>query len=147
MFFEFLIFLYPIRGLFFTKTFVYKKLNPKLRFKAKSSLNRGILDQRWGIFSSMLDYKLEESGGQLVKVCPRYTSQICPCCNYQEEENRKSQFRFVCENWGHAANADDVGAINILARGHRVLACGVGSLEPSMEQEPVGSSDTSLLVG
>ena len=49
--------------------------------------------------------------------------------------------------YGHAANADDVGALNILARGHRVLACGVGLLEPSMKQEPVGSSDTNLLVG
>ena len=95
----------------------------------------------------MLDYKLEEWGGQLVKVPPHHTSQICPCCNHQAKENRKTQSRFVCENCGHAANADDVGAINILARGHRVLACGVGSLKPSIKQEPVGSSDTSLFVG
>jgi len=115
--------------------------------KAKSGLNRGILDQGWGIFSSMLEYKLEELGGRLVKVPPHHTSQICPCCNHQAKENRKTQSRFACENCGHVANADDVGAINILARGHRVLACGVGLLEPSMKQEPVGSSDTNLLVG
>ena len=91
--------------------------------KAKSGLNRGILDQGWGLFRSMLDYKLEELGGQLIKVPPHHTSQTCPCCSYKAKESRKTQSRFVCENCGHAANADDVGALNILARGHRVLAC------------------------
>ena len=123
------------------------KESPGKNVKAKSGLNRGILDQGWGIFSAMLDYKLEEWGGRLIKICPRYTSQKCPCCNYRDKENRKNQSRFVCGNCGHKANADDVAAINILARGHRVLACGVDSLESSMKQEPVGSSDTSLLVG
>ena len=120
---------------------------PGKNVKAKSGLNRGILDQGWSLFNSMLDYKLEELGGRLIKVCPRYTSQKCPCCPYQDKENRESQSRFICKNCGHTANADDVAAINILARGHRALACGVGSLEPSVKQEPVGSSDTSLLVG
>jgi len=78
----------------------------------------------------MLGYKLEELGGQLVKVPPHHTSQICPCCNHQAKENRKTQSRFACENCGHTANADDVGAINILARGHRVLAVCVGVLIP-----------------
>ena len=95
----------------------------------------------------MLDYKLEESGGQLVKVSPHHTSQICPCCTHEAKENRKTQSRFECENCGHTANADDVAAINILARGHRVLACGVGLPKPSTKQEPVESSDASLLVG
>jgi len=98
--------------------------SPGENVKAKSGLNRGILDQGWGLFSSMLDYKLEELGGQLVKVPPHHTSQICPCCNHQAKENRTTQSRFVCKSCGHTANADDVGAINILARGHRVLACG-----------------------
>ena len=38
------------------------------------------------------------------------------------KKNRKTQSRFVCENCEHTANADDVGAMNSLARGHRVLA-------------------------
>ena len=97
--------------------------SPGKNVKAKSGLNRGILDQGWSLFSSMLDYKLEELGGHLVKVSPHHTSQICPCCEHQAKENRKSQSRFVCENCGHTANADDVGALNILARGYRVLAC------------------------
>ena len=42
--------------------------------------------------------------------------------------------------------ADDVRASNSVARGQRVLACGVDLLESSVNQELVGSSDTSLLV-
>ena len=82
-----------------------------------------------------------------MKVTPHRTSQICPCCTHEAKENRKTQSRFECESCGHTANADDVAAINILARGHRVLACGVGLLKPSTKQEPVESSDASLLVG
>ena len=62
------------------------------------------------------------------------------------KKNRKTQSRFVCENCEHTANADDVGAMNSLARGHRVLACGVDSLESSVKQEPAESSDAHLLV-
>ena len=85
----------------------------------------------------MLDYKLEESGGELVKVPPHHTSQICPCCGHQAKENRKTQAQFACIECGHKAHADDACALSILARGHRVLACGVDSLESSMKQEPV----------
>ena len=35
------------------------------------------------------------------------------------------------------ANADFVGALNILERGHRLLACGERALAFSMKQEPV----------
>lgn len=99
------------------------KKSPGKHVKAKAGLNRGILDQGWGLFVSMLDYKLEELGGQLVKVPPHYTSQTCPCCGHQAKENRKTQAQFACITCGHKANADDVGALNVLARGHRVLAC------------------------
>ena len=122
------------------------KESPGKNVKAKTGLNRGILDQGWGLFVSMLDYKIEELGGHLVKVTPHQTSQICPCCRHQAKENRKTQVQFACIECGHRAHADDVGALNILARGHRAIACGVDSLESSIKQEPVGSSNTSLLV-
>ena len=93
--------------------------------KAKSGLNRGILDQGWGMFSSMLDYKLEELRRP---ACESPSSSIqarsVRRCSYMRQKRiRKTQSRFECENCGHTANADDVAAINILARGHRVLAC------------------------
>ena len=105
--------------------------------KAKSGLNKSILDQGWGMFVQMLEYKQAWSGGDVLRVPPHHTSQTCPCCNHVSSENRQSQSAFVCTECGFNENADLVGALNVLARGHRVLACGEGSLEPFVKQEPV----------
>ena len=91
---------------------------------AKSGLNKSILDQGWFEFRRQLEYKLEWNGGVLVAVPPQYTSQTCPCCGHVAKANRQSQAQFECIECGYENNADVVGAINILARGHRVLACG-----------------------
>ena len=53
-----------------------------------------------------------------------------------------TQSRFKCVECGYTENADLVGALNVLARGHRVIACGVKTLVLTMKQEPLGSSDT-----
>lgn len=90
----------------------------------KSGLNKAILDQGWFEFRRQLDYKLEWKGGILVAVPPQYTSQTCPCCDHVAKENRQTQAKFEWVDCGYENNADVVGAINILARGHRVLACG-----------------------
>ena len=37
---------------------------PGTNVKAKSRLNRSILDQGWGMFATMLNYKLAERGGK-----------------------------------------------------------------------------------
>jgi len=112
---------------------------------AKSGLNKSILDQGWFEFRRQLEYKLNWNGGILVQVPAYYTSQICPACGHVAKENRKTQAKFVCMDRGHEENADVVGAKNVLARGHRVLACGEdgsGSgrktkVKPaSMKQEP-----------
>jgi putative transposase len=97
---------------------------PGTNVRAKSGLNRSILDQGWGEFRRQLDYKLAWNGGQLIAVPPQHTSQTCPSCGHVAKENRKTQAKFACVSCGHSANADHVGAINILARGHCVLAGG-----------------------
>ncbi len=110
---------------------------PGRNVRAKSGLNKAILDQGWFEFRRQLDYKLAGSGGHLIAVPPANTSRTCPACGHVAAENRPTQARFLCVACGHAAHADVVGAINILARGHRAAACG----EPvqsgrSMKQEP-----------
>mgnify|MGYP002134032297 FL=1 len=50
--------------------------------KAKSGLNKSILDQGWSMLLGMLAYKQQWRGGLLVKVDPRYTSQTCSQCGY-----------------------------------------------------------------
>lgn len=93
--------------------------------KAKSGLNRSILDQGWFEFRRQLEYKQAWAGGQVLAVNPRNTSRTCPCCKHVSAENRLTQAKFECVVCGFAENADLVGAINILAAGHAVLACGV----------------------
>lgn len=94
------------------------------RVKQKSSLNRAILDQGWGEFRRQLDYKLAWRGGHLIAVPPHNTSRTCPACGHVSGENRQTQARFACVECDYKNNADAVGAINVLERGHRLLACG-----------------------
>lgn len=91
---------------------------------AKSGLNKAILDQGWFEFRRQLDYKLNWNGGMLVAVPAHHTSQTCPACGHVSAQNRQTQAHFECMDCGYENNADIVGAINVLARGHRVAACG-----------------------
>ncbi|WP_198263903.1 RNA-guided endonuclease InsQ/TnpB family protein [sulfur-oxidizing endosymbiont of Gigantopelta aegis] len=49
--------------------------NPGAMVKQKSGLNRVILEQGWGMFKTFLQYKQRWSGGQVLFVDPKYTSQ------------------------------------------------------------------------
>ena len=76
------------------------------------------------MFKTFLEYKQLWSGGQVLFVDPKYTSQTCPVCQHKNKLSRKSQSKFECVLCGHEEHADVVGAKNILGRGHRLLACG-----------------------
>lgn len=95
---------------------------PGTNVAAKSGLNRAMLDQGFGQFRTMLAWKLQRRGGELLAVDPRYTSQTCPECGCVSAENRRTQALFRCVDCGHEANADTNAARNILARGHEVLS-------------------------
>ena len=107
--------------------------------KAKSGLNKSILDQGWGMMIDMLEYKQHWTGGLLVKVNPQYTSQTCFECKHIAKENRRTQAKFECVKCGHKANADVNAAKNILAAGHAVLSAegGCGKGRP-MKQKTCG---------
>ena len=110
---------------------------PGKNVRAKSGLNKSILDQGGFEFRRPLDYKLAWNGGWLVAVPPHYTSRTCPCCGHISADNRKTQARFACVECGFADNADLVGAITIVERGHRLLACGEWAQSGrSVKQEP-----------
>ena len=102
--------------------------NPGTNVAAKSGLNRSILDQGWHEFRRQLTYKQAFRGGEVLAVPAHYTRQTCPACQHISTDNRKTQARFECVECGFSENADRVGAINIKARGHRVLACGETAL-------------------
>ncbi|MHB1586284.1 MAG: RNA-guided endonuclease InsQ/TnpB family protein [Acidiferrobacteraceae bacterium] len=98
---------------------------PGRNVRAKSGLNRSILDQGWFEFRRQLDYKLAWNGGWLVAVPPQYTSRTCPCCGHVSADNRQTQAQFLCVECGFEENADVVGAINVLRAGHARFACEV----------------------
>ena len=104
---------------------------PGKNVRAKSGLNKSILDQGWFEFRRQLDYKLAWNGGHLIVVPPRNTSRTCPCCGHVSADNRRTQSRFACVACGFEENADVVGAINVLRAGHARLACEVsGAVRP-----------------
>ena len=110
---------------------------PGRNVRAKSGLNRSILDQGWYEIRRQLAYKQLWRGGQVLAVPPAYTSQRCVCCGHTAKENRLSQSKFRCQVCGYTANADVNGARNILAAGHAVLACGeMVQSGRSLKQEP-----------
>lgn len=110
---------------------------PGKKVAQKRGLNKAILDQGWGEFRRQLEYKTAWRGGFTVAVPAAYTSQTCPCCGHVSKENRKTQALFACVSCGYSNNADVVGAINVLAAGQAVFACGgkAQSGRPS-KQEP-----------
>ena len=115
------------------------RAQPGRNVRAKSGLNKAILDQGWSEFRRQLAYKAAWRGGELLAVPPQNTSRTCPDCGHAAAGNRRSQARFACVACGYENHADVVGAINVLARGIRVLACGATAQSgPAMKQEPAG---------
>ena len=94
---------------------------PGKNVRAKSGLNKTILDQGWAEFRRQLDYKLAWNGEHLIAVPAQNTSRTCPCCGHVSADNRQTQARFQCVECGFKENADLVGAINILSRGMQRL--------------------------
>jgi putative transposase len=97
---------------------------PGKMVKQKAGLNRSILDQGWGDFARMCDYKQEWRRGRVIYINPKNTSRKCPDCGHTSKDNRLTQASFVCVKCNYTANADYVAALNIKAAGQAVLACG-----------------------
>ena len=114
---------------------------PGRNVRAKSGLNKSILDQGWFEFRRQLDYKVGWQGGLLVAVPPQYTSQTCPRCDHVSAANRATRARFRCTACTYENHADVVGAMNILARGYRVAACGEdgSGLEHKLKVKPASA--------
>jgi len=119
---------------------------PGRNVKAKSGLNKSILDQGWFEFRRQLDYKLFWMGGMLAEVNPRHTSQRCSCCGHRAKENRVSQDVFRCQVCGHEENADVNAAKNILTVGQtEMIACQANRIS-GRQQEPAGTRKEVLPV-
>jgi putative transposase len=117
--------------------------NSGINVRAKSGLNKSILDQGWFEFRRQLDYKLDWMGGRLEQVAARHTSQRCSCCGHTEKGNRRSQAEFECLSCGMAQHADINAAKNLLTVGLTGMACQANRTS-GRQQEPAGNSDRVL---
>lgn len=122
-----------------TKSAKGTRASPGKNVKAKSGLNRVILEQSWRFFATILEYKMIWRGGAVAYVDAKYTSQKCNKCKHIAKENRKTQATFKCVKCGHKENADLNASKNILdayleAEGQAVLVCGEGAA-PSKKQK------------
>ena len=82
----------------------------------KAGLNRAIRNVGWHALERMLAYKLQETGGLLIKVKAAYSSQTCAACGHVDARSRESQAIFRCTACGAAHNADINAAQVILQR-------------------------------
>jgi len=94
----------------------------------KSMSNKGFgngkatLDNGYGMFLSMLEYKLSERNKYLVKVDKWFpSSQICHCCGKIHPEMKNLQVRTMKCDCGLTISRDQNAAINILNEGLRIL--------------------------
>ncbi|MGV9374606.1 RNA-guided endonuclease InsQ/TnpB family protein [Nonomuraea sp. NPDC003707] len=117
--------------------------SPGKNVAAKTGLNRAINEQAWGRTVTMLEYKLKDRGGRVVKVPAAGTSQTCHQCGRRDPAARISQAVFACTNpaCGWVGNADTNAAINIEnADGTPVSARGDLGDTRSVKREPPHAS-------
>lgn len=94
----------------------------------KSMANRGFgngkttLDNGYGMFLSMLEYKLSDRNKYLIKVDKWFpSSQVCHCCGALHPEMKNLTVRTMKCDCGLTINRDQNAAINILREGLRML--------------------------
>jgi len=106
---------------------------------SRSMLARSVNDAAWGSFLAKLAYKVEYTGGQLVKVNPNNTSQVCSRCGCLPDIPKSLADRIhSCPHCGLIIDRDVNAARNILTR---ALGLSVWDktweIAPSVSQEAV----------
>jgi putative transposase len=80
------------------------------------TLARSISDASWSRFVSMLDYKVEKTGGHLIRVDPRNTSQKCSGCGELVPKSLAVRTH-TCPACGLVIDRDHNATLNILRAG------------------------------
>ena len=83
---------------------------------------KATLDNGYGLFLNMLDYKLKDRGKYFIKVDKWFpSSQICNCCGSIHSEMKDLHIRTMNCSCGLTISRDQNAAINILNEGLRIL--------------------------
>lgn len=80
-------------------------------------LAKAIGNASWYEFRTMLEYKCQWYGKQLVVVSPNYTSQECSNCHHNSGKKTLDIREWVCDNCGVYHDRDINAAKNILTKG------------------------------
>ena len=83
---------------------------------------KATLDNGYGMFLDMLEYKLDNRGKHLVKVDRWYpSSQICHCCGKRHPEMKDLRIRTMRCECGYVMDRDRNAAMNIKKEGLRIM--------------------------
>ena len=99
---------------------VIEDLNSKNMMK-NHKLAKAIGNASWYEFRTMLDYKCQWYGKQLIIVPPPYTSQECSNCHHNSGKKTLDIREWTCDNCGIHHDRDINAAKNILAKGLKTL--------------------------
>jgi IS605 OrfB family transposase len=98
----------------------------------RSNLAKSIHDAGWGQFTRMLVEKADRHGRTLVKVDQWYpSSQLCSACGVKDGPKPLKVRAWTCTACGAAHDRDINAALNLLAAGRAVAACGPGVRPPA----------------
>lgn len=91
--------------------------------KAKSGLAKSTLDNAYGMFCTMLEYKLARQGKLLVRVDKWYpSSQLCHECGYRNPQTKDLDVReWTCPQCGVLHDRDVNAALNIRDEARRTV--------------------------
>ena len=102
---------------------------PGVNVKAKSGLNRVMLEQAHGQFEQLLVQKTTTQKRICIKVPTAGSSQECSECGYRNPDNRKTQALFECQECHHIENADTNASKVTTQRGQQTLVERINSGE------------------
>ncbi|MGC9214367.1 RNA-guided endonuclease TnpB family protein [Athalassotoga sp.] len=86
------------------------------------NLGKSVFDNGWGMFTTFLNYKLEDKGKVLVKVGKWYpSSKTCSVCGYEKAELSLNEREWECPNCHTIHDRDINAAINIKHQGIHML--------------------------
>lgn len=86
------------------------------------NLGKSVYDNGWGMFTFMLNYKLKNKGGRLIKIDKWFpSSKTCSVCGHKHKSLTLADRIFICPECGNLIDRDYQAALNIKKEGLRVL--------------------------